>query len=45
MVDAKLSDGEHVITAEEIRRLGGGDQEAGHAKMSALRRLMMSGGM
>lgn len=39
-IPARLSNGEHVVTAAEIKALGNGDQEAGHQNMKALRLLM-----
>lgn len=39
VVPALLSNGEHVIDAATVRRMGGGNAEAGHRKLTALRRL------
>ncbi len=37
-IDAKLSDGEHVIDADTVAALGDGSNKAGHAKLEEMKR-------
>jgi hypothetical protein len=37
-IPAMLSDGEHVITADEVAMLGDGSNDAGHKKLYAMRK-------
>lgn len=42
-IPAMLSDGEHVVTENEVTRLGGGDNELGQLRMTLLRNMIRRG--
>ena len=41
-IPAMLSDGEHVLTKQEVTQIGGGDNDLGHQKLYAMREELRS---
>jgi hypothetical protein len=41
-IPAMLSDGEHVLTKQEVSQIGGGNNDLGHQKLYAMREELRS---
>ena len=41
-IPAMLSDGEHVLTKQEVSQIGGGDNDLGHQRLYAMRENLRS---